>query len=203
MKHSLKGLVAVVVLSAVMGVGWKAYRDFLTQGSRPSESVIRLNEIEKNGVPDFTLTDVAGETVHLSDFKDRMVIINFWASWCNPCIEEFPSLISLINKYKGKIVLLAISGDNTESDLLSFLKAFHVKSPHIKVMWDKDLKVAGLYGTKVLPESYILGPNQQLIRKVAGVDKWDSSDALSFFEEQLGGNSAPEAAPSKHLSQGK
>lgn len=185
MKHVVKGLLSVAILALVMWAAWQKYNTFLTQGSRPTEGTRILNKMEKEGVPQFTLPNLEGEPISLSDFKDQVVIINFWASWCDPCVEEFPSLINLINKFDGKIILLAVSGDHNMDDLKTFLKAFKVESPHIKVMWDKDLKVAQSYGTQVLPESYILGRNNRLIRKIAGVDKWDTPDAFAFFESLL------------------
>lgn len=181
MKHAIKGLLAVAILGVVLWAGWARYRNFLYQGSLPSEGTLRLNEMEKSGVPQFSILDIHGKEISLKDFKDQIVIINFWASWCDPCVQEFPSLLRLIEHFKGKVVLLAISADHTESDLRTFLKAFKAEADHVYVMWDKDQSIAKKYGTQVLPESYILGYNNKLIRKIAGVDTWDSPDAITFF----------------------
>ncbi len=141
-----------------------------------------LNDIEKNGVPKFTLKDIHGDTVSLEDFADKVVILNFWASWCEPCVDEFPTLIKLIKHFKGKIVLIAISADHTESDMNNFIRAFDVKDPFIKVLWDKEKTVASSYGTKILPETYVLGHNFKVLRKIIGVDKWYTNEAILFFE---------------------
>ncbi|MCB0391655.1 MAG: TlpA family protein disulfide reductase [Bdellovibrionales bacterium] len=181
MNH-FKAIIAVTVTAGLMWGLWSIYKDFLTQGQKPPESTQILNEISKNGVPDFELNDIKGKTIKLSDFKNKIVIVNFWASWCDPCVEEFPSLLKLLNDFKGEIVLLAISADHSEEDMNNFLKAFNAESPYLYVMWDKEQEVAKKYGTSVLPESYVLGYDNKLIRKVAGVDDWSSPYAKEFFE---------------------
>ncbi|MCB9084631.1 MAG: TlpA family protein disulfide reductase [Bdellovibrionaceae bacterium] len=175
-----------------MGLGWWKYQEFLMQGSRPPEGTQKLNQMEKKGVPDFTLNTLAGEPIQLSALKDKVVIVSFWATWCEPCVEEFPSLMNLIREFKGDIILLAISADNTLDELKAFIKAFKADDPNIKVMWDKDQKVADLYGTQVLPESYILGYDNTLIRKIAGVDKWDSPQALEYFKDIVDKKDTPQ-----------
>ncbi|MCB0386854.1 MAG: TlpA family protein disulfide reductase, partial [Bdellovibrionales bacterium] len=147
MPHVVKGILAVVLAGGLMGLGWWKYQEFLTRGSRPPEGTQKLNQMEKKGVPDFTMTDLAGETIQLSNLKDKVVIVSFWATWCEPCVEEFPSLINLVREFKGEIILLAISADNSMAELKAFIKAFKADDPNIKVMWDKDQKVAELYGT--------------------------------------------------------
>ena len=183
MLHAIKGLLAVVVASGLMGAVWWKYQKFLAQGSRPPKGTQKLNQMEREGPPNFSLEDLKGEKIQLSALKDKIVIVSFWASWCEPCVEEFPSLVNLIKEFRGEVVLLAISADNTIEELKAFTKAFKADSSNIKIMWDKDQKVASLYGTEVLPESYILGYGNTLIRKIAGVDKWDSPQAIEYFQE--------------------
>ncbi len=183
MRHGLNGMIAVVFAGAIMWLGWWKYQDFLTQGSRPPPGTQKLNEMEVEGVPDFSIEDLDGNRVELSDFKNKIVILSFWASWCEPCVQEFPSLVNLIKEMKGDVLLLAISADHTLEALQAFIKAFDAKDPNIKIMWDKSQRVAGLYGTEILPESYILGYQNKVIRKIAGVDKWDGPQAISFFKE--------------------
>ncbi|MCB9025383.1 MAG: redoxin domain-containing protein [Bdellovibrionaceae bacterium] len=184
MNH-LKGLFAVLLVSGIMWSGWSVYRDFLYNGQKPPESTKILNELKEKGIPDFELKDLNGNMIRLSNYKDKVVIVNFWASWCDPCVEEFPALMALVEHFKGRIVMMAISADNTEEDMKNFLKAFKVDNQNIIVMWDKEQNVAKKFGTQVLPESYILGINNKLVRKVAGVDDWSSPYAKEFFENLL------------------
>ncbi len=184
MKH-VKGLLAVLIAAAIMWMGWSYYRDFLYQGQKPPEGTLKLNDLSQQGLPDFELQDTRGQSIRLSDFKDKVVIVNFWASWCDPCVEEFPSLMNLIEHFDGKVKLLAISADKEKEDMENFLKAFSATSPHLIVMWDKEQKVAKSFGTTVLPESYILGYDNKLIRKVAGVEDWATPYAKEFFESLI------------------
>lgn len=186
MRH-LKGILAVSIVAAIMWLGWSIYRDFLYQGQKPPESTLILNEIKEKGIPDFELLDIKGKSIKLSDHKDKVVIVNFWASWCDPCVEEFPALMKLVDHFNGKIVLLAISADHSEEDMHNFLNAFKAESHNLVVMWDKEQIVAKKFGTEILPESYILGYNNELIRKVAGVDDWSSPYAKEFFASLIEG----------------
>ena len=191
MKHAIKGILVVAVMGGLLYAGWASYEDFLTLGQRPPEGTLKLNEMEKSGVPDFSITTLKDEKISLSDYQGKVVIVNFWASWCEPCVKEFPSLIRLLEEYKDDVVLLAISADYTLEDLTGFTKAFEVGGiENFVVAWDQDQAVAKKYGTAVLPESYIIGNNLQLIRKVAGVEEWDSKDAMLFFKEVIELNKA-------------
>ena len=183
--NHIKSSFIVLVLSVFLYFFWNKYSEFLTQGSRPSEAILKLKEMEEKGVPSFNLQDISGNQVSLSQFKDQALILNFWASWCEPCVDELPSMIKLVKHFKGKVVLLAVSADESLQDLEEFLKAFRIKGPHIKVIWDKEMLIARKFGTEVLPESYILGRDNRLHKKVSGELKWDSLEAISFFEELI------------------
>ena len=187
MKHAVKGIFAVLIFGLVFWLAWKQYSDFLYQGQKPTRSTQVLNEITQKGVPDFTLKDLSGLEIGPGQFKDKILVINFWASWCNPCVEEFPSLIKLIEHYNGEVVLLAISADHEEVEMVNFINAFGFKNKSIHVMWDKEQNVAKKYGTFVLPESYILTYDNKFVRKIAGVDDWASKYALEFFDELIKG----------------
>jgi len=180
-----KATLVVLVIAGVLFFLWDEYSDFLQQGRRPPEAALILNKIKQDGVPSFSLPDLQGQQVTLEQFAGKIVVLNFWASWCDPCIAEFPSLIKLVERYKGDVVLVAISADYEREDIDVFLKAFIIKNPHVYIMWDKDLVVAKKYGTYRLPESYIIGRKGELIRKVAGVDDWASKDAFEYFDHLL------------------
>lgn len=180
-----RAMAMVIAFAFVLGMAWFKYYDFLSQGQSPPEAAVKLNSIEKDGVPKFSLPSIDGRTISLEAYAGKLVILNFWASWCDPCIAEFPSLIKLIEKFKGEVVLLAISADHEESDIMIFLKVFKVNNPNIHIAWDKGYSVASLFGTSRLPESYIISRDGKLIRKVAGVDDWSTPEAFEYFEHLL------------------
>ncbi len=184
-KPVLVGLVVVFGLSLALLGFWRSYSEKLTRGMEAPPAHKILNEMEEKGVPEFSLKQPNGEPLKLSDYKGKIVLLNFWASWCEPCIKEFPSMISLVEKMKGELILLAISADYEEQDMKNFLKAFKVDSPYIYVAWDKDQETAKSYGTFTLPESYIIGKKGELIRKVSGIEEWDTPDAIEYFESLI------------------
>jgi thiol-disulfide isomerase/thioredoxin len=183
---SIKGLVGAAVVAAILAIPIYFYWDFLNRGRRPSASTLRLNQMEKDGVPDFTLPDLDGHPVSLSQFKGRPVLINLWASWCAPCVKEFPSLKHLVENFKGRLVVLAVSHDHSREDLDSFIKAFGEVPKDFVIVWDKERKTGDLLGTDQLPETYILTRESKLLRKIAGEQVWDNPMALRFFTDQLG-----------------
>lgn len=169
-----------------MGLGWFKYKDFLTRGMRPTQSTIKLNRLEAEGIPRFEMEDITGKTVKLEDFKDKVVIVNFWASWCAPCVQEFPSMMRLLKKFPDDVVLLALSHDKTWEELKGFVDVFEVSElSNFIVLWDKDRTLAKEFGTEVLPESYILTPGLKLERKVVGVEEWDQPLAVEYFESLI------------------
>lgn len=177
----LRAIAVVFILLAVLAFPMYKYWEFLTRGMSPPPSTQILTRMETVGVPDFALPTLDGKTLRLSDYKGRAVIVNFWASWCAPCVKEFPSLKRLVEKLNGKLIVLAISNDNQRADLESFLEAFGKTPEGFIVLWDKERRTAADYGSESFPESYIIGPDHRLVRKVAGVEQWDSPNAMDFF----------------------
>ncbi len=198
---SLKALAASAVTAALLSVPMYYYWEYLTRGMRPPKATQMLDDMEKNGVPDFTLRDLAGNSVQLSQFKGKVVLVNFWATWCAPCVKEFPSLQNLVKHFKGEIVVLAVSYDRQIEDIESFIKAFGVAPENFVIVWDKERSTSKLYGTDVLPETYILSREQKLIRKIAGEAVWDEPLAIQFFTDiVVAGNGATDGAeiPKSH-----
>jgi thiol-disulfide isomerase/thioredoxin len=183
---SLKGLIGVVVTAFLLSIPLYFYWEFLTRGMRPSPSTLRLNQIEQDGVPDFTLKDLSGRSVSLSQYKGTPVVVNLWATWCAPCVKEFPSLKGLVEHFKGKLIVLAISHDKSREDLDSFIAAFGAVPPEFVILWDEKRETGALFGTDQLPETYILSKEHKLVRKVAGEQRWDDPMALQFFVDMLG-----------------
>lgn len=140
--------------------------------------------MEKAGVADFALKNLKGEDIRLSDFKGKVVILNFWASWCDPCVEEFPSLMKLVDRFNGEVVLVAVSADRERGELDNFLQTFKaVDHPGVVVLWDQSLEIAKSFGTVTLPETYIIDRDMKLVRKVVGIEDWASEMAVHFFEQ--------------------
>ena len=134
-------------------------------GSAPTQPVARIDPNsaplypahKKTLAPDFKVTLVNGEPFRLSDLEGKIVLINIWATWCPPCREETPELVSLYTEYKDKgLTVLGVSVDEQgKSVVLPFIRKFHVTYP---IYIDKDKTVLNKYGPIMgIPTSYIIG----------------------------------------------
>jgi cytochrome c biogenesis protein CcmG/thiol:disulfide interchange protein DsbE len=126
---------------------------------------------------DFTVAD-GGESVHLADYRGKVVLLNFWASWCGPCIQETPALVDLHHE-RPDLAILAISIDEDPGAYQRFLQRFHVDYTSVR---DPDQKVAKIYGTDGWPETYIIDRNGILRRKVVGDPDWSSPEMRAYLQ---------------------
>lgn len=142
-----------------------------------------IDQLEKQGIIDFSVATIEGQSIHLSQFQGKLVILSFWASWCGPCVEEFPSMVALLKQFPDQVVMVAVSSDYTREDIDVFFKSLNLseKLPNLFVAWDPKHDISQKYQVQKLPESFIFGKDQRLLRKVIGSIKWDDADAVDFF----------------------
>ncbi|MEQ1665637.1 MAG: TlpA disulfide reductase family protein [Bdellovibrionales bacterium] len=149
----------------------------------PSTLDIATKSVQFENAPDFELADLDGNSHRLSDFKDKIVILNFWASWCPPCIEEFPSLYKLIQTFQGNVVLVAVSQDKNFDDIKDFAKKFNVQfSSSLYFLWDGEGKIGRTYRVEKLPDSFILTKNNKFYKKISGLRDWLSITSMTEFK---------------------
>lgn len=174
---------AIVAGIAIVGI-YTWYRSSYSKltVNRPPSQFELVDRMEKEGVPDFSLKRLDGSDLKLSDFRGKVVVINFWASWCNPCVEEFPSMLKLAEHYNGKLVILAVSTDELKSDIVAFVKAFGLPKKGFEVVWDEKRTIMSKYDIEKIPESFLVGKDGKLIRKILGSEDWSSKDALAYFD---------------------
>ncbi len=132
---------------------------------------------------DFSL-EISGKPGHLADLKGKVVVLNFWATWCPPCVEETPAL-NRLQKYidsRGGMVL-GVSVDEDPAAYQKFLKDQGVNFPTYR---DPSRKSALDYGTSMYPETYIIDRRGKIARKVIGPQQWDSPDMRAYFDAILG-----------------
>lgn len=128
--------------------------------------------------PDFTVKD-SERTVKLSDYRGQVVVLNFWASWCPPCIEETPSLVQMQTRLKDKgIIVLAVSEDADETAYHRFLQRFNSNLVSVR---DPSAKTKGLYGTVLIPETYIIDRQGVVRRKFVSAVDWNSPEVVDFL----------------------
>ena len=184
----VKGGLGAAFLILGLVAAWFAYAPLLAANRNPEQFEL-IARMEKDGAPDFELNDLDGRKVRLSSLRGKVVIVNFWASWCNPCVEEFPSLIKLVEHFKGAVALIAVSNDEDVADIRTFLSAFGMKSfdklPGARIVWDKGRNLADRWGVSKIPESYLLGKDGKLVRKVMGTENWATDGAFGYFEDLI------------------
>jgi cytochrome c biogenesis protein CcmG, thiol:disulfide interchange protein DsbE len=128
--------------------------------------------------PDFTVRD-SEHTVTLSQLKGQVVVLNFWATWCPPCIEEMPSLVQMQQRMKPKgVTVLAVSVDVDEGNYRRFLRDHNVNLLSVR---DADQKSNTLYGTFKFPETYVIDRNGVMRRKFIGAVDWTEPEVIDFL----------------------
>ena len=132
---------------------------------------------------DFTLPSLAGKEVSLSSLRGKVVLLNFWATWCAPCREELPEL-SLLQENLGKrgLVILAVSVDNEKENAKSFVNKYKLK---FETLWDGEKKVTKLYDPETMPSSYLIDRNGTLRYVHSGYDGNEWKRILNEIEELL------------------
>jgi len=137
---------------------------------------------EKSAAPEISVTSITdGSTLKLSDLKGKVVLLNFWATWCPPCREEMPSMMKLNSAMAGKpFQMVAVSMDEGGKPAIeSFFKESGFNLP---TYLDKDGSASKVYGLTGVPESFIIDRQGVLVKKIIGGIPWDSPDVASFLE---------------------
>ena len=128
-------------------------------------------DVQAAGKPanlDFTLKDMHGVDVHLSAFKGKVILLNFWATWCGPCRAEIPSLVELQEQYRDDLVVLGLSVDDTAEKLLPYAAEFKMNYPVLVGNGREDVQEAfgPLFG---IPVSVIIGRDGIVAKKHSGI----------------------------------
>lgn len=182
MQH-LKAIIIVVILGALAYWG---FNTLFGEKNTQRPSYVSMELFEKEGVPDFHFVNLGGQKRNLKEFEGKVVILNFWASWCGPCIEEVPSLIKLVEEFKGRVKLITISGDSSRSDIDVFMKSFPgMNNPNIQNVWDEDRSLMQMFDVARLPESMVLGKDHKLVKKLVGSIDWYNADSIAYMDSLL------------------
>ena len=129
--------------------------------------------------PDFTFTDlVTGKTTKLSDLRDKPVYLNFWATWCPPCVKELPHIQAKYEKYKDRIHFLAISVDSEQEAPAQFISS---KGYTFTVGYGNEREISRAYNIEAIPASYIIGTDGTI--KAQSVGSMDEADLESFLQK--------------------
>jgi peroxiredoxin len=144
-------------------------------------------EARSGAAPAFTVQDLEGKPVALADFAGKFVIVNFWATWCEPCIREWPQLDRLAERFAGRdeVVILAVSMDKEPTALAPFLARMGLEHTGVKVLWDPEQSVQKAFGTTNLPDTYFVDRAGQLREAFINVREWGRPAAYQCVESML------------------
>ena len=131
--------------------------------------------------PDFSITADNGRTVSLPHFGGKLLLLNFWATWCGPCVEETPSLSKLAQDYASKgVVVLGISVDKDPQAYQRFLQKY---KPGF--LTARDFKIHEEYGTFMYPETYIIDAKGRVVLKIAEAADWSDPKMTQYIDSLL------------------
>ena len=163
----LRGLIVVLTL-AFTGLIYFSLRDTSAKEGQPA--------------PTFTLETDQGHSVTPTSFGGKVLVLNFWATWCTPCIQEVPSLNQFQRRFAGSgVVVVAVSIDKDAGKYRSFLSKIPVV---FQTARDPKADVSSEYGTYIMPETYII-KNGVVVRKFANAENWMSDDLTHYVQSLL------------------
>jgi len=133
--------------------------------------------------PDFTVTADSGKTFTVHNFNGKLLLLNFWATWCAPCVEEVPSLNQLARQLGPQgLVVLGVSVDKDPNAYKNFLQHFPVS---FQTARDPDEKVNLKYGTIQFPESYLIDRDGKVVEKFISAQNWASPEMIQHVQSLL------------------
>lgn len=138
--------------------------------------------------PDFTVQDLAGNEVSLADFRGKFVVVNFWATWCDPCTTEWPQVHQLAERLgdRDDVVVLAVSIDDSPDPITPFLELLRLGETRVQVLWDPNQTLHEDFGTEKLPDTYFIDENGQLVHWYVNERKWGSPAGVQCVESMIG-----------------
>lgn len=164
----------ILIGAAAGGLVWVALR--------PRQGPVSMGD----RAPGFTLPQLPSGRLSLSQFKGQVVVLNFWATWCPPCIEETPSLEQFATDMKSQgVTVIGVSVDENGQQLDKFIRMYHLSYP---VARDPSAALANRYGTYKLPETYIIDRNGRVAEKIIGATNWTDPRMITFVKSLTGNN---------------
>ena len=131
----------------------------------------------------FTLTDKQGAQHQLNNYRGKVLVVNFWATWCPPCVKEMPSLENAWLQLREEgVEVLAINMAEPQEVIDEFLEKYPVDLP---ILLDLDLSVATAWGVRGLPTTFVVNPQGAIVIRIVGDRAWDDADILAQLRTLL------------------
>ncbi len=150
----------------------------------PADSDRKAPGIDKREkAADFSLKDLGGRTVSLSSMRGRVVLLNFWATWCPPCVAEMPSLNRLYGQMRAKgLEVIAVSVDRSADDVREFIGK---KGFNFTVLMDEGSSVARRYRVFSTPTTFLIDKNGNVVERFFGDYDWQDKEIMMKIEKLL------------------
>jgi thiol-disulfide isomerase/thioredoxin len=173
-----------VIVAVAIGVLYGKSLLSVHQGLTPPPSLaVLVLEKAPKPAPAVIFTDAAGGRHVLDAFKGRYVLLNLWATWCAPCVNELPSLARLAANAPG-LKVLAIDADTQKVDAAAFLKGHGAGS--LPVYLDSERMMLRSFVVPGLPTTILIGPDGKVVARAEGPAEWASPEAVSYFKRITG-----------------
>jgi thiol-disulfide isomerase/thioredoxin len=136
--------------------------------------------------PELAVADLEGNPVALADFRGKLVVLNFWATWCEPCITEWPQVAKLARRLQDEgdddVVVLAVSIDQEQERIGPFLELMTLFESPVKVLWDESTTAHQAFGSQKIPDTYFVDAEGRVSAVFVNVREWGEPDALHCVE---------------------
>ncbi|MFP4314463.1 MAG: TlpA family protein disulfide reductase [Alphaproteobacteria bacterium] len=181
--------IVILLVTIIIGAGITYMLDFTSAPpSTASEGAQEIPVIKTmHPVPSFIFTDTQGQNFSIEDFKGKIVVLNFWASWCAPCIKEMPYFLKLAEEYPDDVVFIGLSNDFTPEAMNRFLEKLAqdnhaaTQAPNVFFAFDENAQVTrNIFQTYRLPETIIIDQKGIMREKLIGAD-WGYEDLRSII----------------------
>ncbi len=170
------------ILLAIVLSGYLVGMDHIVAHSKPADQGAGLKSEEKTVAPEFLLPDLSGGQVSLSDYRGKWVFLNFWATWCGPCVMEMPMMDKLNkNLEKENFKMLAINMEDIDPERIrKFVKNLKVD---FHILLDRRSEVGAIYGVRSIPMTFLINPKGEVEAAAEGSREWDNPKMIHYFRE--------------------
>ena len=132
---------------------------------------------------DFSLKDLSGQEQNLGSYAGKVVLLNFWATWCGPCRAEIPSMEELYQKLGDEgFVIIAVNSQEAGEQVADFVENLGMSFP---VLLDTDGRVGAAYGIRAIPTTYIIDPQGYILGRMVGTRDWSTPEIISLVRDLL------------------
>jgi len=172
LKKNQFGILVITLLIAIAVINiWNPFKDQTTARKETKNKAVSTEAGINEGqlAPDFQLQNLSGESVKLSDYKGKKVILNFWASWCPPCKAEMPHMEQFYKEHKNSdISLVSVNLTNAEKSMSSVKQFMNDYKLTFPILLDKDGMIGNEYQAITIPTSYIIDSTGVIQKRIVG-----------------------------------